>query len=528
MRVTNKGRRRGLRSGAAVAVIGLMLGACAIQPDPLTQDETQARIDSDLQTMFSEQEPIDGPLTLYEAMARAVMYNLDHRVEVMSEAVSQHQLDLSRYDLLPRVVAEAGYRSRSDVDASSSENVETGVESLAPSTSQERDIFTADLNLTWNVLDFGVSYFTAQQQADRAMIAYERRRKVVHGIIQDVRAAYWRAVAAQRLQNRIGPLLDRVERARGDSERIEQLRLDSPLNALNYQRTVLDAKRQLQTLRQDLALAKIELATLMNLPPDRDFDLAMPEDDVVLDEMALQPSELEQLALAYRPELREEDYQSRVSAAETRKALIRFLPGLEVFSGLHYDSNDFLVNNNWADYGVRVSWNLLNLLSAPARFEQAESQEQLVTARRQALSMAVLTQLYVSYGSYRQAEELYRTNQAVADVEERILEQLRTNQQAATGGELAVIRGELNALVAQLRRDLAFARAQNALGQVYVTVGADPLPDQVAAAEVDVVAEAIRETLSGWQDGQLFMRSTMLEIGAEQGKPEVDSPFEAG
>jgi outer membrane protein TolC len=503
--------------------MGLMLGACAIQPDPLTQAETQARIDADLQQMFSEQEPIGGPLTLYEAMARAVMYNLDHRVEVMNEAVSQNQLDLSRYDLLPSVVAQAGYRSRSNVNASSSENIETGQQSLAPSTSQERDSFTADLNLTWNVLDFGVSYFTAQQQADRAMIAYERRRKVVHGIIQDVRAAYWRAVAAQRLQERVGPLLERVERAQSDSQRIEELRLDSPLNALNYQRTVLDAKRQLQTLRQDLALAKIELATLMNLPPDRDFELAMPADSVVLGELALQPAELEQLALAYRPELREEDYQSRVSAAETRKALVRFLPGLELFSGLHYDSNDFLVNNNWADYGVRVSWNLLNLLSAPARLEQAESREELVAARRQALSMAVLTQLYVSYGSYRQAEELYRTNQEVADVEERILEQLQTNRDAANGGELAVIRGELNALVAQLRRDLAFARAQNALGQVYVTVGADPLPEEIEAAEVAVVADAIRETLRGWRDGQLFMRSTMLEVGAEQGLPDSDA-----
>ncbi|WP_200371966.1 TolC family protein [Rhodovibrio salinarum] len=487
----------------------------------MTGSETQARIESDLQVMFSEQEPIDGPLTLYEAMARAVMYNLDHRVEVMNEAVSQNQLNLSRYDLLPQLVAEAGYRSRSNVDASSSENIETGQESLVPSTSQERDSFTADLNLSWNILDFGVSYFTAQQQADRAMIAYERRRKVLHGIIQDVRTSYWRAVAAQRLQDRVGPLLERVEQARSDSERIEQLRLDSPLNALNYQRTVLDAKRQLQTLRQELALAKIELATLMNLPPDQDFTLAMPEEDVVMGALALEPAELEELALAYRPELREEDYQSRVSAAETRKALVRFLPGLEVFSGLHYDSNDFLVNNNWADYGVRVSWNLLNLLSAPARLERAESREELVIARRQALSMAVLTQLYVSYRGYRMAEEVYSTNQEVADVEERILEQLRSSQQTATGGELAVIRGELNALVAQLRRDLAFARAQNALGQIYVTVGADPLPETIEAAEVGTVAAAIRETMRGWQDGDLFMRSTRMDVGAEQGLPDI-------
>jgi hypothetical protein len=38
---------------------------------------------------------------------------------------------------------------------------------------------------------------------------------------------------------------------------------------------------------------------------------------------------LEQEALTSRPELREQDYQSRISAAETRKAMLRLLPGLE-------------------------------------------------------------------------------------------------------------------------------------------------------------------------------------------------------
>jgi outer membrane protein TolC len=230
---------------------------------------------------------------------------------------------------------------------------------------------------------------------------------------------------------------------------------------------------------------------------------------------------MEQLALAYRPELREEDYQARVSAAETRKALLRLLPGVEVNAGLNYNSNDFLVNNEWADYGLRVTWNLLQLLSAPARIEQAENQEQVVAARRQALSMAVLTQLYVSYNSYLQAQELFQTTEEVADVEARILEQLRSTEQAQSNGRLAVIRGELNALVADLRRDLAYARAQNAIGQVYVTVGADPLPDAIAEASVDSVAAAIRESLQGWQDGRLFMRSAMLEVGAEQGLPTV-------
>ena len=54
----------------------------------------------------------------------------------METALSQRQLDLDRFDMLPRIAAEAGYEGRSNVNASSSESIETGTQSLEPSTSQ--------------------------------------------------------------------------------------------------------------------------------------------------------------------------------------------------------------------------------------------------------------------------------------------------------------------------------------------------------------------------------------------------------
>ena len=58
---------------------------------------------------------------------------------------------------------------------------------------------------------------------------------------------------------------------------------------------------------------------------------------------------LEQEALSNRPELREQDYQTRITATETRKAMLRLLPGLEFSVGGHYDSNSFLVEQGWAE-----------------------------------------------------------------------------------------------------------------------------------------------------------------------------------
>lgn len=456
--------------------------------------------------MFADQPEIGRSLTLHEAMARAILFNLDGRQRVMEQALSERQLDLSRFDLLPNIVARGAYDGRNVTDASVSESILTASQSLEPSTSADNDILTGDLTLSWNVLDFGVSWVTALQQADRALIAYERRRRVIHTIIQDVRAAYWRAVAAERLLERLPPLVDRIEQARSNARRIEEQRLQAPLEALSYQRTLVETLRQLQDLRQELVLAKTQLAALINARPSDDFDLEVPSvqtDD--LPALPFSPEEMELLALAYRPEIREEDYQARVTAHETRKAILRMLPGIEFDYAFNYSNNVFLVNQGWESYGVQVTWNLLNLFNGPTNLRFAEAQSDVVEARRQALSMAVLTQAHVSYINYLEAQNSYDMAAELADIDSRILDQISAAGQARQVGELTIIQAELNDLVAQLRLDLAFANVQNAMGQVYLTIGADPLPASLEGDSVAAMTEAIAQTEAQWMNGDVYL-----------------------
>ena len=89
-----------------LAVIGL--SSCAIKPIPLTMDEVHSRVQEDRAVLTKDQEPLSGPIDLYEAMARALKYNLDARVELMHKMLAQTQLDLSHYAMLPRLAANAG------------------------------------------------------------------------------------------------------------------------------------------------------------------------------------------------------------------------------------------------------------------------------------------------------------------------------------------------------------------------------------------------------------------------------------
>ncbi|WP_159967669.1 TolC family protein [Pseudomonas sp. 9Ag] len=486
----------------AMSVLACTVSGCAVTSEPIERSASEQRARTDLQSMYKDQEPLSGPLTLHEAMARAVKYNLEGRLKIMEEALAKRQLDLASFDMLPRMALEAGYVGRNNVSASSSESVETGTQSLEPSTSQDRDREVADLTMVWNVLDFGVSYISAKQAGDQRLIVQERRRKVINTIVQDVRSAYWRAMAAERLLKHIDSLMARVDTARGNSQSMSEQRIGDPVQALGYQRSLIQATRQLEEQRRALSLAKTELATLINLPLGTELTLAV-QDQYVIPELKIDLARLEQEALTSRPELREQDYQTRITAAETRKAMLRLLPGLEFSAGGHYDSNSFLVEQSWIDYGVKVTWNLFNVISAPAAINVAKAGEEVAAARRQAMSIAVLAQLYVANANYREALRQFKTSQQLSDIEGQIVGQLRSRYQAAGLGELDLIQGELNTLQADLRRDLAYADLRNAYGQIFASAGLDPLPDEVQSTEVQSIATALANREAGWARGDI-------------------------
>ena len=489
-----------------ISVLALAISGCAVNTQPIDRLASEQRAKSDLQIMFKDQEPLSGPLTLHTAMARAVKYNLEARLKVMEEAMAYRQMDLARLDMLPRMALQAGYAGRSNVSASSSRSILTGNQSLEPSTSQDRNREIGDLTMVWNVLDFGVSYVSAKQQADQRLIIKERRRKVVHTIIQDVRSAYWRALTAERLLKRIDTLMARVQSAQDNSRQMGQDRVGDVVQTLGYQRALIEATRQLKEQRRALSLAKTELATLINLPLGSDFSLT-DDSSYRVPELKVDLGRLEQEALTSRPELREQDYQARISAAETRKAMLRMLPGLELNAGAHYDSNSFLSNQSWADYGAKITWNLFEVLKAPAAINLAKTGEQVAAARRQAMSIAVLAQLHVANANYHEARQRFQTSQELAGIDEQIVEQLRNRYQADGLGELALIQGELNVLHAELERDLAYADLRNAYGQIFASAGLDPLPSELPSGRLNDIASALAGSEARWQEGDIGRQS---------------------
>ncbi|MGI9275077.1 MAG: TolC family protein, partial [Endozoicomonas sp.] len=480
----------------SVLASAVFLAACSVKPVVISENEHQARITEDKTQMYADQEAITESLTLYQAMARAIRYNLDHRLKVMEEALASDMLEVSRLDMLPQLTYNAGYRGRNNYTGASSRSLLDGTESLVVSTSQEKERLVGDLGLSWNILDFGVSYYRAKQQADRLMIVAERRRKVIHNIIQDVRGAYWRAVTAQRVLSDIEPLMARMESALDAARKVEKRGLQAPEESLSYQRRLLTSMRQLHEARKELLTAKTELATLMSLPAGTQFSLA--ETRAGLPEIGQSVTEMEELALLQRPELREEGYHNRISATEIKRTMASLMPSLTLNTTYSHDSNRYNYHSSWFDTSAMISGNLMDIFTMPQRMDVARAQGEVVDTRRMALNMAVLSQVHISLINFAEASASYRTDNALDRVENRLLHHASSAASSNSGNELDVIEKEMNALLAELYKGESYAEMQTAYGQVYLSIGADPLPASIANYDINTLADALSSGEAGW------------------------------
>jgi outer membrane protein TolC len=477
----------------------MLLGGC-VTTEKLSAEEREQLAERTRQEMFEGQEAVERPLTLAEATARAVKYQADHRQRRMEEAAAAAQLDVARFDLLPRITANAGYNWRSN-DSFGFGFTPDGTISTNPTASVERVYSTGGVGLAWNVLDFGVSYFRARQLSDQKLITEERRRKAVQTLMHDVRVAWWRAEAAQRLLPAADSLLGEIDQAIEKTRVIESGRLLPPVQTATLRRALLDLAQQIALRRQDLAQSRIELAALINTPPGIDYKLVSAQSDVreVLD-LTGDVGALEALALRTRPEIAEEGYRARISRDEARKAMVSLIPNVSLDVGRNFDSNKYLLNNTWTSVGVRVALNLVKVFSIPAMQRSEEAQKAADDARRQAMAMAVLAQTRLAAVRYTLvADEFLIWDEAVRD-DDLIVQHLGSSERVGVDTELELIRARARALASRINRDLSYANLQASIARLYNSVGYDAVPrddETKAVADLAQMIEARFTELEG-------------------------------
>ncbi|MGJ0299306.1 TolC family protein [Aliarcobacter cryaerophilus] len=456
-------------------VSSFLLVGCSVKPKPFLPEYIKQDVENNLEQLNKLSQPITKPISLDEAINRAIENNLSKKLDLLSSALEEQKIDIVAFEALPSLTAKAGYSERNNYAASSSvpfSNGKPGNPTNSYSVSQEKESTTAGVGFSWNMLDFGLSYVRANQQADRFLIAKEKELKSIHNIKEEVRNAYYQAVSADELLKSIKPIMSEVELAFSDSEKITKLNIDSPIKSLTYQRELLEVIRSLNTLEENLLKSKIELAKLMGLKPGTSFELAEKiKDKYDLPIVEIPIEDLEKYALENRSELQEIRYQERISQAEVKAIMLKMLPGIDLNAGYSVDNNNYLLNKDWVSYGANISWNLMNVFNSSLNQKLAKTQIELAKQQKLALSMAIISQVHISILDFEQSKKDYKLSEKYFRVAKEIYKIIENENALDINGNLSLIKEKLNYLISNLRLSSSYAKVQNSYGKIISSVG---------------------------------------------------------
>lgn len=480
----------------------LTLSGCLIRPHPIDREDIRTRAVKDFLAISAVDEPVSGPIDLYEAVARALKYNLDAKVKAMQAQLAHQQLNVANYTLLPQVSANAGFDGRSNFSGGVGRSLVTGRQAVEPFTSSERNVTSGNLALSWDVLDFGLSFVRAQQAADNVMIAEEEKRRIAVRLVQEVRSAYWRAVSAERVLQRVQFLDESVVKALDSAQRIVDQKLQAPLTPLNYRRDLLNMQREVRKLYREFSTAKTQLASMMGLPPGTPFDLVVPPQMTTVPAVNLDSQKMEEQALLLRPELRTIDYQKRINAKEARAVFLELFPSLKLSFGGYYNSNSFLLYQNWLTYAAQVSWNLLSVFRTPAKLKAIEAHGQVLDAQSLALTLSIMTEVHVGATQFVQAKQEYQDAWTYHQTQTAIVEQTKNLWLTRRTNDLTLIRERVNDVVAEVRVDAARSGLETAYATLMASIGEDAVPVSMGEQNLAQLAESLKKL---WEPSGFLM-----------------------
>jgi outer membrane protein TolC len=478
--------KRALKSLFLIIPSLLVLAGCAVQPEPLEKELIIKTNQQDKDFAYFGAPRVDGAITLEEAVARALKYNLEHRVRIYEHAIAVGQLELGQYDMMPSLLTKAGYTWR---DKENSRYSDDG----SDSTSTEKSHATTDLGFYWNLLDFGLGYYNAKESADNALIAVEKRRRAMHNLVQEVETTFWRAAAAQQLQSRVSSAIEQGESALQRSRAIATANIRRPEEALQYQRHLLENLRLLENVNRELMSASSQLATLIGEQPSTHIQLIIPENGG--HQLIAPIAQLEELALINNPDLRIKHYESRIAVVETQRTLLKMLPNLSFSYGFRSDDDSFLKNSSWQDAGMQVSYNLLNILTAPKHKKIAEMGVSLASAKRAALQMSLLTQLHLSLQEYHHASSQYQRARDIHHVDNQLAKLALSKQQSAVASDLDRISSEVTSILSEVRHYHALAKVREAESRIQATVGLEPKMGNLDQIPLPALVDQLRVSL---------------------------------
>lgn len=490
----------------------ILITACTIHPKTMTMQERYNLATKDIHNLFSQPSNQSITIDYYEALARSVQCNLDYRIKLVNIALQAGQLDIAVFKMFPALNSSGTLYTRSNdysVSGITAAGVTTGLSSSTP-----RTLLTARNAISWNLLDFGMGYVKAKQQYNQILIAEEETRRQLQELAQDVLVAYWVAYSAQELLQETAEFQALLTRSKKILDRAIVDKTVPKENLLNYQGSILDGDRKLIQLQYKYNKAIQDLKHLLYIAVDQKIYLAKPPKELfqTQDLKELDLAKLDAVTLINHPKLQGQHYQERIAEYGLSTVLLQALPGITLNYGWNYDSNKFLLNNKWIDKSLDVAWNLINLASLPANYKTAKAQIQYEKIKSMAMTMAALTETRYAFVHYQTLRKEYQIAQKQTTNSRAIYTLNQNRRLASIASDQEVILAKLKAIASKMDEDLLLSDLSVALGQLYLSVGLDLLPEDIINKPLPEAKNIVREKIKQQTNFVAYIDETYKEM----------------
>ncbi|MEE4356356.1 MAG: TolC family protein [Desulfococcaceae bacterium] len=464
----------------AVLVLGCLvfLGGCANMYQVDLENQRQANLSEDLELLQArENMSFPDPLTLSDVIRIGLENNLDMRISKIMGEISDDSSLAERLKMLPRL----------DVNGHLSENSEysqkwyvdaEGNKILGNTVSEDKTKKTVDVSLSWNILDFGLSYLRARQAAVSTEIQKMEQLRQAQKLALDISAAFWKTVLAEKELDHIRQIEGEVSQYKDKAdEMVGQRRLD-PIAAKNIEKQMVELSIAANQLQADISGTRIELCKLMGLPPATRFTLSRAESfQAYLDTLPasedIEPKKIEEIALKNRPELFSADLQEKIQQDEARAVLVSMFPGISFNASWFYDDDQYLVNSDWTNVGVSLAANLLSLPSKYMEWKAKDKSITMVKVQRLMLTAGIITQVHMALHDYRIKEKKFSLYDRSYKITEDLLSMSKERRNAGSLSDTAITQRLLESMVTKLERNRNLVDLLNSYNMLLVTLGLD-------------------------------------------------------
>ena len=497
---------------AGVCVL-LLLSGCVkpLSPEELAAGREES-VHVDLDTIKPPPEiNFEKPLTLNQIIEIGLYNNLELRVADFESQVAKKETVAQNLKMLPGLHAGASYSYRDRLRKSDVYNWQTDTDLPDNTVGELKDSSKADLTMTFNVLDTAIAYVSGQGSKMHEQILEQRRLRQGHTLALDLTQAYWQAAAVE-------DALDHVHEVEAGIKKLsEQMNLAADAGRLDRIQAI-DAELRLKelelTIRQlqaNLSSSRLKLSRLMGLNQNVQFTLFRPPIKPILEKLPhpreLDIDRLEEYALLHRPELFESDIRVLIQKKEARSAFLSLFPGLNLFTGSHYEDNRLLKSKTWNTVGVGVGWDLLDIPSRLAALHGRKKAVDMVNAQRLMMTVGVITQVHIALLDYAIKLDRFRLLDQTYGLSDRLLNLARKKHEQKYLTDLAFTQRNLEQMAAKLRRDESVVDLLVAHKRLCLSMGVNPQecnghPLQsvpVAASNVSIDEMPLKDTTGAKQ-----------------------------